>query len=180
MPKSYLPTVDPPRPAKKLRSWDEIRPGYFFGFVSNLKTVGLTRYGGKIFIDIDAAKLPLMTAEDWAEVQKAAKILLVDAPPLSPRPCEATRSQCSDGHASMTGHDWHCPGCDIHLTSGGVCPACGERWDMICESCQQGDVPKLLDSHGVVMEKSDEPPEQATWCHAYEDSWWSCDAPPEG
>lgn len=31
--------------------------------------------------------------------------------------------------ASLTGHFWHCPGCDRHLTSLFLCPECGVRYE---------------------------------------------------
>jgi hypothetical protein len=31
---------------------------------------------------------------------------------------------------SISGHLWHCPNCDAHLTSLFLCPECGVRYDM--------------------------------------------------
>lgn len=31
--------------------------------------------------------------------------------------------------ASLTGHWWHCPVCNCHLTSLFLCPECGTRYD---------------------------------------------------
>lgn len=30
--------------------------------------------------------------------------------------------------AKLAGHEWHCPRCDKHLTSGMLCPECGTRY----------------------------------------------------
>lgn len=79
MTKSFLPTVElPKRSTKKMVSWNEIKPGSIFGFVSNLKAIGLALRGGRVFIDIKASEVPLMTTEDWVEVQEAVRVFLVD------------------------------------------------------------------------------------------------------
>jgi hypothetical protein len=35
---------------------------------------------------------------------------------------------CKSGMAALTGHMWHCPDCDEHLTSLLLCPKCGARY----------------------------------------------------
>lgn len=32
--------------------------------------------------------------------------------------------------AGLSGHTWHCPLCDVHLTSLGLCPTCGVRYEL--------------------------------------------------
>jgi hypothetical protein len=44
------------------------------------------------------------------------------------RHCPTGGEQCEYGAASLSGHDWHCPACDHHLTSLYLCPACGVRY----------------------------------------------------
>lgn len=34
-----------------------------------------------------------------------------------------------DDLSRMAGHYWHCPNCDVHLTSLGLCPECGTRYE---------------------------------------------------
>lgn len=36
---------------------------------------------------------------------------------------------CKDDEYRITGHFWHCPSCDSHLTSLGLCPECGTRYE---------------------------------------------------
>lgn len=36
------------------------------------------------------------------------------------------RSQLDE---ALTGHRYHCPKCNVHLTSGLLCPKCGKRYD---------------------------------------------------
>lgn len=76
--KSYLPKVKPGRRSRSnvLTSWNKVKPGSIFGFVSNLKSVGIQKCGGRVFIDIDAKKVGLMTPEDWAEVQAQTEGLI--------------------------------------------------------------------------------------------------------
>lgn len=31
---------------------------------------------------------------------------------------------------SLSRHKFHCPNCDMHLTSLGLCPHCGTRWEL--------------------------------------------------
>ena len=31
---------------------------------------------------------------------------------------------------SLSGHKFHCPNCDMHLTSLGLCSHCGTRWEL--------------------------------------------------
>jgi hypothetical protein len=83
MTKSFLPTVKPPkRSTRKLTGWNKIDDGHFFGFVSNLKGIGLVKIANeavnRVSIDIAVGKVALMTPDDWAEVQEAVRVFLVE------------------------------------------------------------------------------------------------------
>lgn len=43
--------------------------------------------------------------------------------------CESGSQNCKYGNASLSHHDWHCPKCDVHLTSLYACPECGTRYN---------------------------------------------------
>lgn len=36
--------------------------------------------------------------------------------------------KCNSGIKELSCHQWHCPKCDIHLTSLFLCPKCGNRF----------------------------------------------------
>lgn len=43
------------------------------------------------------------------------------------RLCRGDESELDE---SLTGHKYHCPKCDVHLTSLGLCPNCGTRFEI--------------------------------------------------
>lgn len=46
------------------------------------------------------------------------------------RLCRGDESELDE---SLTGHKYHCPKCDVHLTSLGLCPNCGTRFEIFAE-----------------------------------------------
>jgi len=38
-----------------------------------------------------------------------------------------------DDMECLVGHQYHCPECDVHITSLGLCPNCGVRYQ--CRDC---------------------------------------------
>jgi len=44
-----------------------------------------------------------------------------------------------------------------------------------CEWCKNGFEQLFLDEDGTLAELTGKP---GTWCHASDDFWWPCDAPP--
>ena len=43
------------------------------------------------------------------------------------RLCMGDKNQLDE---SLTGHKYHCPKCDVHLTSLGLCGECGTRYNI--------------------------------------------------
>ena len=44
---------------------------------------------------------------------------------------ECDWNKCDSGIKELSKHKWHCPDCDVHLTSLLLCPECGIRYDAI-------------------------------------------------
>ena len=51
-------------------------------------------------------------------------------------------SKCNSEIRELSGHLWHCPNCDVHLTSLMFCPECGVRYDAILSSTAAPDAEK--------------------------------------
>lgn len=63
---------------------------------------------------------------NWEEIfLQDGRVLMIQQKLKS---CLLGHKKCKNGNASLSGHNWHCPKCDFHLTSLGLCPECGMRY----------------------------------------------------